>query len=95
MPFPKNVKNATNVANQLKGTPLIDYEGKDLLLRSYTIKTSHAYGELVTLECEDEEGVKIKLYTFSQVCVDQCRDMEGKLPLIISPRKVSNYMVIY
>lgn len=95
MPFPKNVRDATNVADELRGTPLAEHKDEKLMLRSYSVKTSQAYGDLTTMECETEDGVKIKLYTFSQVVADQCRDMDGKLPLIIMPRSVNNYMVIY
>ncbi|GAJ21599.1 unnamed protein product [marine sediment metagenome] len=95
MPFPKNVKRAADVASTIRGTPLSEHEGRSLLLRSFVIKESTAYGDLVTMECETEENEKLRLYTFSQVIADQCRDMTGRLPLIIVPATKNNYMVIF
>ena len=95
MPFPKEVRKASDVADEIKGRPLAEFENVELLLNSFRIKTSQAFGELVTMECETKDNEPVKLYTFSSVVVDQCREMHDKLPLIIKPTRVANYFIIY
>jgi len=95
MPFPKNVRLAADVAEELRGGKLVDYLDKELVLKGFSIKSSQAFGELVTMDCVNEVGEILRLYTFSQVVVDQCRDVQGSLPLIIIPKQVGKYMVIY
>lgn len=95
MPFPKDVKQAGEVAKELRGQLLGEFENQELLLRGYTFSESGQYGKLVLLECEDSEGSEVRISTFSEVVFNQLEIIKDSLPLIIIPRKVSNYYTIY
>jgi len=95
MPFPKDVRDAAGVANELKGAPLEQYQGVPLMLESYEEEASAKFGQLCTMYCKTEDGEDVKLSTFSEVVASQLHRVEDHLPLIITPRKESNYYVIY
>jgi len=95
MPFPSNIPRAADVAAEERGEPISEYEGKDLLLERYETFETDKFGGGVILYCQDENGEPVKLSTFSEVVIKQLEPLKDKLPVIITPRKVSNYYVIY
>jgi len=95
MPFPKGVREAGDVAKELRGSPISNYDGTTLLLNSYKVTESGNFGKVIVLECEDEDGGEVKMSTFSEVVIKQVEEIGEKLPLLITPRKVSNYYTIF
>jgi len=95
MSFPKDTKRARDKAAELRGHPIQDYDGIDLLLNTFEVFSSGNFGERITLYCKTEAGEDVKLSTFSGVIIAQARDMKDELPIIITPANNGNYFTIY
>ena len=95
MPFPKDARSAADVAKEEMGEPLVNYDGIDLLLKSFSTEDSAKFGQLSILECETEDGTPVRISSFSGVIANQLSRVAGKLPLLIKPTKNGNYFTIY
>ena len=95
MPFPKDVKRPYEVPEIAILKKIEDFNGRDLMLRGTKVKENEQYGNGVVLLCEDENGLEVKILTFSQVIAEQLVALTDHLPLIIRPVNNGTYFTIY
>lgn len=95
MPFPKDVKRPGEVPDIPIMHTIEDFNGKDLLLKRSEVKENQQYGPGTVLICETENGVEVKILTFSEVIREQLVALTDHLPLIIRPVNNGTYYTIY
>jgi len=95
MPFPKDAKQAADVANA-QVLQLSKWEGGVLCLIDYEVHVTYSMGNKAILHCVTEAGEPVNLFTFSTVVLEQLEAIKGDLPnVIITPQDTGTYQTIY
>lgn len=93
MPFDPKIPRASE---SFAADPLTNYVGKELLLQAFTVRDAFTFkGQTAHLDCVDENGEKIALYTTSRVVIEQLEAIGDSLPQVISPQSEKGYHKIY
>lgn len=88
--FPKAGEVAHGQAESLEA-----YDGIELLLDRFELSDTLSFGKKANLFCRDEADREVKIFTFSQVVVDQLNGIADQLPCLITIEKHGNYYTIY
>lgn len=93
MPFDKAIPRA---GDSFAAQPLTDYVGRELILESFAVRDAFTFkGQTARLNCVNEAGEKLSLYTTSRVVIDQLEAIGDSLPQVISPKSEKGYHKIY
>jgi len=95
MPFDPKATKAEEAADQIRGKSLDSVLDKAIQLNSFTIEETQKFGNLAHIEAQDYDGNLIKLYTFSEVVIEQLQQLEPFFPSVVTITKPGEYFQLF